>query len=406
MKWGAESHQLPADPCRERIRRLLIPFMNALWRLFPTELFSPLAVVAYATWLAVWFTAVPAIAINGPYHGWLARGALLAFLAAFVSEAVFGREPRALRYWLAIVTMAASASTVIVLDPRFGAFVLLGILAAMLALRLEFIALSVTVLVISAAVLALLRLRWQTDWPAATGAAMGIAAMQLFAAFVMRRATRAETDAEQLRRLNAELLATRELLRESARNEERLRFARDLHDVAGHSLTALKLNLAALARGNSGDDERIAVCATLADDLMKQLRAVVHETRGGSIDLRSAIELLAEPLPRPTLHLDIAPEVNLDTVAQADVVLRTVQEGLTNAARHSNAANIWVVLRLDGDRLRIQIRDDGRAGKQFALGTGLLGMRERVLAAGGDLRIENSSGGGVQLEALLPVANR
>ena len=89
---------------------------------------------------------------------------------------------------------------------------------------------------------------------------------------------------------------------------------------------------------------------------------------------------------------------------QAEVLLRTVQEALTNSARHSQAQQLWVVLQRDAERWHLRIRDDGRMAHHWQKGNGLKGMSERLENLGGGLQCERSSTGGMQLEAWLPVA--
>ena len=230
------------------------------------------------------------------------------------------------------------------------------------------------------------------------------ASFQAFAALTAWFAIDAERARDALATTNAELLATRSLLAESARDGERLRLSRELHDVAGHKLTALKLNLAALARDPrlSGDDQA-ALCARLADELRADIRGVVAQMRSGDgLDLGEAIAVLGRPFPRPRMHVEIAGDARVGSLAKAEAVLRAVQEGLTNAVRHSQAQNLWVVLRRDAGGLRLDIRDDGRGAGDVRAGHGLSGMRERLEAVGGGLDIHRTDTGGVHLEAWLP----
>ena len=230
---------------------------------------------------------------------------------------------------------------------------------------------------------------------------------QGFAALTAWFAHNAERTRDELAAANADLLATRSLLAQTARDSERLRLSRELHDVAGHKLTALKINLAALARDPAfSGDARAALCARLADELLADIRGVVQQLRAGEgeLDLAEAIRTLARPFPRPRLELEIAPDARVASVAQAEAVLRAVQEGLTNAARHSQAHTVWVVLRREGDALRLDIRDDGRGAGAVCAGNGLSGMRERLEALGGGLDVARTGTGGVHLQAWLPVA--
>src|SRR5690606_6110034 len=121
--------------------------------------------------------------------------------------------------------------------------------------------------------------------------------------------------------------------------------------VAGHKLTALKLNLAALARDAGAEpDSRLRLSAGLADELLADLRGVVEQMRqDDGVDLGAAMRALARPFPRPRMELEIAPGARAGSLVQAEALLRAVQEALTNAARHSQAATLWVVLRREGD---------------------------------------------------------
>jgi signal transduction histidine kinase len=232
------------------------------------------------------------------------------------------------------------------------------------------------------------------------------ASFQGFATLTAWFAMSAERTRDELATTNADLLATRSLLAESARDSERLRLSRELHDVAGHKLTALKLNLAALSRDpRFAGHEQVGLCARLADELLTDIRGVVQQMRQDEgLDLAEPLQALARPFPRPRLELEIAADARVATVAQAEAVLRAVQEGLTNAVRHSQANTLWVVLRRDGGELRLDIRDDGRGSGEVRPGNGLCGMRERLEAIGGGLRVQRTQTGGVHLQAWLPAA--
>src|SRR5690606_35877122 len=95
------------------------------------------------------------------------------------------------------------------------------------------------------------------------------AGFQAFAGLTGYYAKQAERSRDELAQVNAHLLATRSLLEESARDGERLRLARELHDVSGHKLTALKLQLALLARDPAGAPPAVATAAMLAGELLE-----------------------------------------------------------------------------------------------------------------------------------------
>lgn len=367
------------------------------------ELTSPMAFAAYAAWAAVWLAAGDAMA-RGPLAGWSLRIALLLFLLLFMYEhLVLDRLGRrgffVLGAVLALLALGVTAAT-----PHGASPILLVLLAAVLAARLEWRELLFLLVPINLGLAAVVFGFWPGRSLTLLITLFAFASFQMFAALVMRYAAQAEAMSERLRAVNAELVATRSLLEESARDAERLRLSRELHDVAGHALTALKLNLGALARDPAQPDpERVRLCAGLADDLLQDLRAMVRQMRDHEgIDLRLAIERLAAPFPRPKVQLDLAEDARVADLDSAEALLRAVQEGLTNAARHSAAEHLWLSLRRAGDRLELELRDDGRRGAQVKPGNGLQGMRERLRSLGGDLAIDRGAEGGVRLSAWIP----
>jgi len=379
--------------------------MSSRLRTLLLELASPLMLAAYAAWAAVWLSSVDGAAARDPALGWLARSWLLLFLAGFVGSAIGNADRAGWRRWIAAATMALAAFGLIALGPSGSSPILLVLLAGMLASMVDGWRLAAMLLAVNAVLLAILLWGWEANPRYALTMLAAYASFQLFAALVMRSAERAEAMAAELREVNAELLGTRSLLEQSARDAERLRLSRELHDIAGHGLTALKLNLGALARDpRQPDPERVRLCAGLADDLLQNLRGVVRQMRQQQgLDLREAITRLSAPFATPAVHLEIDPTIELDRIDTAEAVLRTVQEGLTNAVRHSGAGNLWIVLQRDGDRLRLELRDDGRGSARLRPGSGLSGMRERLQAAGGDLDIEQADGSGLRLHAWLPL---
>jgi signal transduction histidine kinase len=208
---------------------------------------------------------------------------------------------------------------------------------------------------------------------------------QGFAAITSWYAVSAERTRDQLAAINAELLGTRSLLDASVRDSERLRISRELHDVAGHKLTALKLNLKALQRNPEFSTlTELQIAADLSDELLQDIRAVVQQLRlHDGPPLREALQALAAPLPQLKLHLDLDAECSALSITEADVILRCVQEALTNAIKHANAKRLDVHLNKQGHVWQLNISDDGHALPEVRLGNGLNGMRERVESLGG-----------------------
>jgi len=227
---------------------------------------------------------------------------------------------------------------------------------------------------------------------------------QSLAAICVLYARSAEESRDALARVNADLLATRALLADSARDAERLRVARELHDVAGHKLTAMRLNLRALAADPAlAGHEGIAVAERLSGELLGDIRQVVQSLRDDrGLDLVTALRALAAPFPRPALQPTIAADVRVTDPAVAELVLRLAQEALTNAARHAGAERVWLRIDNEDGGLRIDICDDGQCNERLREGNGIAGMRERLALLAGTLEIGRTPAGGLRLVARLP----
>ena len=360
-------------------------------------LFQPLNLPALLTWLAV------ALSLSFEKNGggalaWLAMGG---FAAGFVIGD-FVRPHRRLAIALLFALQAVCALIVVWLGPRAGtAPALLVILAAQLALVYPARWTLAAMLAIDLALYLVLR---SAEHRAAAIVVLIFAGFQSFAAMIALYARRAEDAREQLSRVNADLLATRALLADSARDAERLRVARELHDVAGHKLTAMTLNLRALAADpDYAKRPEIAIAQRLSSELLGDIRNVVQALRDArGLDLGIALRALAAPMPRPRLELAIAEDVHLTDPAVAETILRLVQEALTNSARHTDAERVQVAVVRDGRHLRVSVEDDGRLRGPLCEGNGLAGMRERVTAAGGSLTLKTGERGALRIEAELP----
>jgi signal transduction histidine kinase len=131
---------------------------------------------------------------------------------------------------------------------------------------------------------------------------------------------------------------------------------------------------------------------------------VVNALRDSSgLDLGTALRALAAPMPRPALQLVIGDDVHISNPIVAEAVLRLVQEALTNSARHAEADTVRVRLHRDGERLAINVEDDGYVRGDLREGNGLSGMRERLAAAGGTLMLSTTARGALRIDASLPL---
>ena len=368
------------------------------------QLIQPLYFAAYVTWLAVLL-----VLLDTPITSFLngERGTALAimviFLAAFLIKGIPTPDRR---HWSDYPLLAIEGLAVLVLCflwPRNMAPVLAIIFIADCAMLLGAAAIIAVALVLNVAMWLIVTMTW--DVSQASLVLLSYFGFQMFAALTAWYARRAEQTANALRETNAHLLATRSLLEESARDRERLRLARELHDVAGHKLTALKLNLAALERNSDAATQAsVKVVSQLATELLDDIRGVVTQIRQhDGLDVRQALEQLIAPFPSPRIHLDVHPDARVDSVAQADTLLRVVQEALTNIVRHSQAANAWITLERVGDVVKLSIRDDGRGEIPLREGFGLKGMRERLALVAGGLTISRHGEAGVALDITMPL---
>jgi signal transduction histidine kinase len=210
---------------------------------------------------------------------------------------------------------------------------------------------------------------------------------------------------DEQRRLNAELRATRTLFAENSRVGERLRISRELHDLLGHHLTALSLNLEVAGHLTEGvAQEHVKQSHALAKLLLSDVREAVSEMRhGGSIDIVAAIEPLLLSMPNLQVALHADANLRLDDPTQAQVLLRCVQELMTNTIRHANAKKLEFTLEKIDNNLILKSKDDGAGVVLAKLGNGLRGMQERVLQLHGQMLIQTTPSQGFSVCITLPL---
>lgn len=229
-----------------------------------------------------------------------------------------------------------------------------------------------------------------------------------FQVFAAGAAYLAESEArarEQLARMHAALVATQHLLTESGRLAERSRISRDLHDGLGHYLGAIATNLEAarhMVDGKAG--ELVSRARQAAVDLLGEVSHVVSSVRGDeALDLRTALATLAAGVVRPRVELVIDDDLRLDDVAAANTMFRCVQEVITNTVKHAGAARLRIEVMQHDRRLEVHARDDGRGAARVEAGTGLQGMRERFIEAGGELAVDSEPGRGFAIRGWVPL---
>jgi len=216
---------------------------------------------------------------------------------------------------------------------------------------------------------------------------------------------------ERLQRLSRRLLEVQEA--------ERRHLARELHDDIGQGLTALKLNLEALARGRDGAvlEARIGEALETARHTIERVRQLSVNLRPLQLDDLGLAAALRSHLDRQARLGGLAPHFEIQEVPlklSADIetaCFRVAQEAINNIVRHAKAANVWLRLFLAGERLALSVRDDGAgfdvtsAQRRAAAGEslGVVSMEERVALAGGTLQIHSAPGQGTVIVASFPV---
>ncbi len=389
--------------------------------------------------------------------------AALAWLAIGVVEVIGLSDGAGPRWWATYLAYGAAYLWIVVVAPgerwptyervvALGVVTPLGVAVVVLSQSQGFTAIAlvmtailigqlmsgrVAVAVIVVQTVAVVILMWTTiaengsSYAISTGVAF--LAFQSFALLLvvsMRATEQARKEADRARAeteaANAALRAAQAELAATSRAQERLRIARDLHDVVGHQLTALSVNLQVASYAATGaSKEHIEVCRSVASDLLRDVRDVVSQLREGprvAEDVVAELRGIGSSVPTPVVHVDVADDLPALSTAEADVVRRCVQEIVTNAVRHSGARSVWIAVEeLDGV-VSVTARDDGQGGSVGAgggvgvgagdgvgaragivAGHGLSGMAERFEAMGGSVAWSARPGQGFTLQASLPI---
>ena len=196
----------------------------------------------------------------------------------------------------------------------------------------------------------------------------------------------------ELSEAHIELRAASALLTESARTAERLRISRDLHDLIGHQLTVLTLELEA-ARHREGEQAREHVdrANRVARDLLADVRLTVGELRTASSGLTEALRQVVRDLPDLEVTVDVGADVQVDE-DQVAALVRAVQEIVTNTIRHADARELWIEVAARPAGVVLTAVDDGRGYRELVPGNGLRGLTERFEALGGDVEFDGADG--------------
>lgn len=348
-------------------------------REFLKSLLHPYYLAGFITWAAV---------VSMDSSAPLSLALLLIWLLAFFATPLGERNERILWALLFVEAVCIVALPLFAAHPSSSA-VLMVVFAAQLAMALPIRIAAVIALLLTCIYFAALSLRVEKI-PIPMMLSFG--GFQIFAMITAHYARTAELATQQLAQVNADLLATRALLESTTRHGERLRVSRDLHDVVGHKLTALRLNLRALA--GSIDDPSLRLSESLTAEVLSDIRNVVSALRDtDGIDMETALLAMSRAFPRPKMQLTIAPETVITDTARSEVILRVCQEAMSNAAKHGMAENVFVTLNSSS----LMVEDDGRVVLPLKEGNGLQGIRERVQSVGGDVEFGRSTLDGLQI---------
>ena len=220
---------------------------------------------------------------------------------------------------------------------------------------------------------------------------------------------------EQLRSLAARL--------QSVREGERIRIAREIHDELGQMLTGFKMDLCWLERRFTEMNTQAAgipllnkmkTMSGLIDEMVQSVRKISSELRPRALDdlgLVPAMEWQAREFEERTglecQFTSPAADIHLPP-DHCTAVFRIFQEALTNVARHARATRVTLHLQTSADHLVLEIRDNGRGITDEEVANsqslGLLGMRERALILGGDVRISGATGDGTTVTVEVPLS--
>ncbi len=257
--------------------------------------------------------------------------------------------------------------------------------------------------------------RGELTFPNAITSLVPMAAAYVVGAYVGTRV--AYIDSLQARAV--QLDRERELLAQQAVGEERVRIARELHDVVAHHISLITVQAGALQTQVGADSEAHATAEIIsrtgrqAMDEMRRMLGVLRLGDGGAAlghapqpsvsDIQALVDETRTAGVAVTLHIEgeprsLPPGIDLSAY-------RIVQEALTNVLRHAGPARCTVRITYTADALDLRIMDDGaRAnGNPNGAGHGLIGMRERVALFGGELFAGPVAGGGFAVEAKLPL---
>lgn len=216
-------------------------------------------------------------------------------------------------------------------------------------------------------------------------------------------------DVTDLKSAEQELRESRARIVEAG-NAERRRLERNLHDGAQQRLATINLALHIVERDLEEDPVSVRRFLKIAQDELaaaldeiRQLAHGLHPAVLAEEGLSAAVRSLVERSVVPVEVGDLS-EVRLHEGVEATAYY-VIAELVANAAKHADATRVQVSARVEGDRLLVEVADDGVGGADIAGGSGLRGLADRIAAVGGELEIESPAGSGTRARASLPTTS-
>jgi signal transduction histidine kinase len=247
----------------------------------------------------------------------------------------------------------------------------------------------------------------------------------LFALVMVTTAIKEKKTRENAETINRELVSTQHLLSQAAEQAERVRIARNIHDLLGHHLTALTINLQVAGRQveqlsvNHAEvaqkqkiQDSIEQCHSLSKLLLSDVREAVSDIRDkSSIRLESAIKAISDRLPSIDITVDYPDNIAIEDVTLADVLIKCIQESFTNSLKHSKATEVNVSFLQESNKVQVAIQDNGNQAhisknkaqrksqenadslNNIKRGNGLTGIEERLALVDGKAEFKRNEKG-------------
>lgn len=357
---------------------------------------------AFALGLAVLLDTILA-PLGGPRLPAMWWGAFVLYVLSLLAVHGYLPQPRWFSIDARLILLAGLGVVLVMLFPSQGWLALLFVLTTTMAAFFWPARAIAALVVVQTALVVVMGLvgGWSTTDLAVSAVVFGIS--QVFGALVVFIVRSEAAARRELAVSHADQRAIAVQLEVTTREAERLRISRDLHDLTGHQLTALSLELevAGHLAAEGAARDHVVRARTIAKDLLGTVRTAVGEMRSDSPSLEAALRELLAGIPSldAVVEVDIADTLDIDRTL---TILRCVQEAITNTLRHADARSVRVVVDEQAGGVRISISDDGDGASSYQPGHGLTGMRERFEVFGGRLETHSRPGAGFTVTGWLP----